>query len=428
MKYSTVVFDLDGTIADTMPGILSAVKYALNKMNSPILPDEVLRGFSGPPIVDSFQNICQMSKEDSQKATLFYREYYDEISWKESSLYPGIRSVITALKQAGARLFVATGKKKDVAHRTLKHFFLDHFFEDLVAPEPGIKFRDKESALDKLLGNHVQGAVMIGDTPGDIVGAKKNNVASIAVTFGAGSRQELMDSQPDEIADSPEDLYGLLGIEPIKGYFISLEGNDGSGKSTQAEMLHRSLENLGYKVLFTREPGGTFVSEKIRQLLLDVDNRSMTCRTEALLFAAGRAQHVEEVIKPALKQGYLVVCDRYVDSSIAYQGGGRELGIDLVRDINAPAINGLLPNTTAFLSIDPGVALTRRVEATAADRIEQSQMDFHNRVAEAYQQIIQNDPDRFIIINADQDKNSVQSELLSRLLPRLRAFEVKQCK
>lgn len=428
MKYSTVVFDLDGTIADTMPGILSAVKYALNKMNSPILPDEVLRGFSGPPIVDSFQSLCQMSKEESQKATLFYREYYDEIGWKNSSLYPGIRSVITALKQAGARLFVATGKKEDVAHRTLEHFFLDHFFEDLVAPEPGIKFRDKEYALDKLLGNHVQGAVMIGDTPGDIVGAKKNNVASIAVTFGAGSRQELIDSQPDEIADSPEDLYGLLGIEPIKGYFISLEGNDGSGKSTQAEMLHRSLENLGYKVLFTREPGGTLVSEKIRQLLLDVDNRSMTCRTEALLFAAGRAQHVEEVIKPALEQGCLVVCDRYVDSSIAYQGGGRKLGIDLVRDINAPAINGLLPNTTAFLSIDPGVALTRRVEATAADRIEQSQMDFHNRVADAYQKIIQNDPDRFIIINADQDKDSVQSELLSCLLPRLRAFEVKQCK
>jgi dTMP kinase len=117
-----------------------------------------------------------------------------------------------------------------------------------------------------------------------------------------------------------------------------------------------------------------------------------------------------------------------VDSSIAYQGGGRKLGIDLVRDINAPAINGLLPNTTAFLSIDPCVALTRRVEATAADRIEQSQMDFHNRVADAYQKIIQNDPDRFIIINADQDKDSVQSELLSCLLPRLRAFEVKQCK
>jgi dTMP kinase len=427
MKYSTVVFDLDGTVADTMPGILNAVRYALKKMNNPILPDEELAGFSGPPLGDSFQNICQMSKEESEKATLFFREYYDNIGWKESSLFPGVRSVITALKRADARLFVATGKKKDIAHKTLEHYFLDHFFEDMVAPEPGERFGDKEYALKKLLGNNMQGAVMIGDTVGDIVGAQKNGIASIAITYGAGSRQDLIDAKPDALIDSVDELYDLLGIQPMKGYFISLEGNDGSGKSTQAEMLALSLQKLGYTVLFTREPGGTPVSEKIRQLLLDVDNRSMTCRTEALLFAAGRAQHVEEVIKPALEQGYLVVCDRYVDSSIAYQGGGRELGIDLVTAINAPAIDGLLPDTTAFLAIAPDVALTRRVTATGADRIELSQMDFHNRVADAYQKIIQNDPDRFVIVNADQDIDSVQKELLNRVLPRLQAFEVQPC-
>ena len=143
-----------------------------------------------------------------------------------------------------------------------------------------------------------------------------------------------------------------------KGLFITIEGPDGSGKSTQIEKLRVYLEKKGYKAILTREPGGTEISEKIRNIILDKNNKEMNNMTEALLYAASRAQHVAEVIKPALEMGETVICDRFIDSSIAYQGYGRGIG-EPVRVINEYAVAGCMPDITFLLKLDPRIGKGR---------------------------------------------------------------------
>jgi dTMP kinase len=138
----------------------------------------------------------------------------------------------------------------------------------------------------------------------------------------------------------------------LKGLFISIEGPDGSGKSTQIKLLRDYLQNKGYDIALTREPGGTQISEKIRNIILDKENKSMHSRTEALLYAASRAQHVEEIIKPALKENKIVICDRFVDSSLIYQGIGRGLGIENIYDLNLFAMQDVIPDLTLLFDID----------------------------------------------------------------------------
>lgn len=166
------------------------------------------------------------------------------------------------------------------------------------------------------------------------------------------------------------------------GLFISIEGPDGSGKSTQIEVLRKYFEKQGIDVLLTREPGGTPISEKIREIILDKNNMEMDDMTEALLYAASRAQHVAEVIKPALAAGKIVICDRFIDSSIAYQGYGRELG-DCVRVINEYAVRGCIPDMTFLMKMDPKVG-KERISESEQDRLEQEKLDFHRRVFDGY--------------------------------------------
>ncbi|HBQ64882.1 MAG TPA: dTMP kinase [Clostridiales bacterium] len=173
----------------------------------------------------------------------------------------------------------------------------------------------------------------------------------------------------------------------VKGIFISFEGLDGSGKSTQISRVRSFLESCGRRVVMVREPGGTVISEKIREIILDVGNRGMAPAAEALLYAASRAQLTAEVIRPSLDAGMDVVCDRYVDSSLAYQGWGRQLGFEQVLEINRLSVNGTFPDITFLLDIPPEEAMRRTSGKGRADRIEEEAPEFHRRVYEGFNRL-----------------------------------------
>lgn len=198
-----------------------------------------------------------------------------------------------------------------------------------------------------------------------------------------------------------------------RGLFITLEGPDGSGKSTQIERIRAFFEQRGHKVLVTREPGGTPISEKIRQIILDKENAVMDPMTEALLYAASRAQHVTQVIRPALEQGQHVICDRFIDSSIAYQGYGRGLG-DCVSIINAYAVRDCIPDVTFLMKLDPGIG-KERIRVESRDRIEMEALEFHNRVFAGYQELELQFPGRIIGIDASRSIGDISEEVLENI-------------
>lgn len=199
-----------------------------------------------------------------------------------------------------------------------------------------------------------------------------------------------------------------------KGYFVTLEGGEGSGKSTQLKLLEDYLDKGGYDVIYTREPGGTPISEEIRKILLGGKNVEMSDETEALLFAAARAQHIKEKILPAIAEGKTVVCDRYVHSSLVYQGYARGLG-EFVEKVNSYALENCMPDVTIFLDITPERAFARKGGADADDRLEQSGIDFHRRVYDGYVRMAEKFPDHFVRVNADRGIDEVFAEILNTL-------------
>ena len=186
----------------------------------------------------------------------------------------------------------------------------------------------------------------------------------------------------------------------MKGILISIEGPDGAGKSTQISLLQEYLKNKGYQSILTREPGGTSISEKIRSLILDKDNMEMSSQTELLLYAAARAQLVQEVISPALKEGKVIICDRYVDSSAVYQGIARGLGIETVYEVNEYAIQKYWPDITIHLDLDAEEGIRRKKNQTELDRMELETIDFHKKVCEGYRTLAKRDPERIKTIDA----------------------------
>ena len=193
-----------------------------------------------------------------------------------------------------------------------------------------------------------------------------------------------------------------------KGLFITFEGPDGSGKTTVSTAVCDRLEKEGYKVRYTREPGGSKIAEEIRGIILDPANTDMDARTEALLYAASRRQHLADKVLPALASGVTILSDRFIDSSLAYQGCGRQLGIQEVYDINRFAVEGHMPDKTIFLDVDAEVGLKRiRSERQVLDRLDQESLEFHERVYNGYQEVIRLYADRMIIIDANQPVEDV---------------------
>ena len=191
--------------------------------------------------------------------------------------------------------------------------------------------------------------------------------------------------------------------------FITFEGGEGSGKSTILARLNEKLQQEGYQTVLTREPGGTMISEEIRGVILDKKNTAMDSRTEALLYAASRRQHLVEKIWPALKEGKLVLCDRYLDSSLAYQGGARHLGIDEVLNINLFATEGTYPDITLFFDLDPDVGLARIAanQNREVNRLDLEKMEFHTTVRNAFKTLAERYQDRYVIIDASKSIDEV---------------------
>ena len=203
-----------------------------------------------------------------------------------------------------------------------------------------------------------------------------------------------------------------------RGYFITVEGSDGVGKSTQIHNIENYFLKLGYEVQLTREPGGTRIGDKLRDILLDVSNDEMNEMTEMLIYAASRAQHIKELIEPSLKKGKIVISDRYIDSSIAYQGYGRRLGEDVVKIVNEYASFGLIPDLTFWLDLDPELGRKRILSRSIIqdkdvtfDRIELEKNDFHNRVREGYKEIARKNPERVHRIDASLKADEVWEEI-----------------
>ena len=197
-----------------------------------------------------------------------------------------------------------------------------------------------------------------------------------------------------------------------KGLFITLEGPDGSGKSTQRVLLRDYLLAKGYKLVSTREPGGTRISERIREILLNPEYKEMHPLTELLLFAAGRLQHTEEVITPALQGGEIVISERYLDASTVYQGYGRGLNLEVVKVINQIATGGIKPDLTLVLDIEPRVGLARVGERSPKkDRLEKLSLEFHNRQRDGYLTLAKEEPERIKIIDASGSREEVQARI-----------------
>jgi len=201
--------------------------------------------------------------------------------------------------------------------------------------------------------------------------------------------------------------------------FITLEGPEGGGKSTQAKRLVNHLQAQGHEVLFTREPGGTEIGDQIRQVIMSLENKSMSPEAEFLLFSASRAQVVRELIKPQLEHGGIVVCDRFYDSSLAYQGYGHELDLELLRTITGFVSGGLVPDLTFLLDLTSELGLERRKQDGRWNRLDDYDLAFHERVREGYHRLAELDPDRWVQIDAAQTEDEIQGQIQSAVALRI---------
>ncbi|RJQ32978.1 MAG: dTMP kinase [Actinobacteria bacterium] len=208
-----------------------------------------------------------------------------------------------------------------------------------------------------------------------------------------------------------------------KGFFITLEGLEGAGKSTQMQLLKDHLVQVGWQVVCTREPGGTYIGDEIRDILLDPDNSDLDYRVEALLYAASRAQLVSKTIMPALNEGKIVICDRFIDSSLAYQCYGRGLPLDVVLEFNKWATEAIKPNLTILLDIDVEEGL-KRATTTQADRIEQEDLSFHQRVEHGYTELAKQYSNRYFIVNANQESTDIHHQITQKVDTLLSKIEV----
>ena len=423
LKDTWILFDLDGTLTQSEEGIWNCAKHAAKEMGFPEPDAETLRKFIGPPLLHSFRTYLGMTEEQAEEAQRIYRERYTTVGMYENRVYPGVRTMLRTLWQQGAKLGVVTGKPAYPTGKILEYFGFDRYITTLVCTAD--TRAEKEHLIRQALPEDHGEAWMIGDRCFDMEGGAAAGIHTLGVTYGYGSEQELRETGAEKIAHTPSEILDILCPEaaPARGVFLTVEGLDGSGKGTQIERLTDVLDRWGYEVVHTREPGGTPIGEKIRDILLDRANKGMSDETEALLYAASRAQHVREKILPAVAAGKAVLCDRYLDSSVAYQGGGRQLGIDKVLQINAPAVEGAMPDLTVYLDLNHRESLRRRCAASEPDRMEMEADHFHARVEDAYHELIARDPERFVVVDAEKTRDEIAAEIREKVLARLLADE-----
>jgi len=213
----------------------------------------------------------------------------------------------------------------------------------------------------------------------------------------------------------------------MSGYFITLEGPDGSGKTSHVQPLADFLQSHGYSVITTREPGGTEIGDQVRRVIMDMKNKGMNPRTEILLFQASRVQIVEQVIRPALKAGKVVICDRYADSTMAYQGYGHQTDLVFLRQLLRFATGGLQPDLTLLLDLDARKGLQRRQKSGGEwNRLDDYEVEFHERVREGYHHLANAEPERWVTVDASNDMVSLQSKIREVVLTRLTEHESRR--
>lgn len=203
------------------------------------------------------------------------------------------------------------------------------------------------------------------------------------------------------------------------GLFITMEGPDGAGKTTQIDLLRDYLSGKGYDIIVCREPGGTPISEAVRQVILNKDFTEMGNMTELLLYAAARAQLMEEVIRPALLEGKIVICDRFVESSAVYQGIGRNMGIDLVYQVNQFAIGDTVPDLTIMIDLNAEIGISRKKKQTELDRMEREALDFHERVVDGYRQLSQLFPERIYKVDGSRTIEEIHQKIVIQVNKKL---------
>lgn len=417
LPYDVVLFDLDGTMTQSHPGIVASAEYALSKLGVDYAGHD-LTSFVGPPLYESFLSFG-LDDAAAREGILLFRSRYETVGWSDASVYPGIPRLLKSLKAHGAFLGVVTAKPTVQAEHVLKEFGLYGFFDVVASTRVQDDHCDKAQLIHRALPESYRRAAMVGDRRFDMEGAVGAGVDGVGAAYGYGTREELSESGAVSLADSVEELTDLLlgGLPPARGLFYTLEGPDGCGKSTQARLMAETLTKWGHRVVTTREPGGCPISERIRGVVLDAKEEGMCDLTEALLFAAARAQHVRDVILPAVNRGDTVVCDRFVDSSIAYQGYARNLGKELVASFNRAAVGDAVPDLTILLMLDPIEAIRRRRAANAPDRLEGDD-EFARRVYDGYRSVAKDEPGRIQVVEADGEVEQIAAKIRQILTER----------
>ena len=414
LRYDYVLFDFDGTVADTGEGIRRSVAYSLEKLGR-IVPDKaVLDRFIGPPLHDSYAQYFGMDDAEAERAVSAYRERYVDVGLYESALYPGIGMLLRALHRSGVYVAIASAKPQFMIERLAAHFGIDKYLDAIVGIGLDRHSGDKREQILRALpeGADRARACMVGDRRFDIEAAKALGLSAIGAGYGYAEAGELEAAGADAVYESVPDMCAsLLNGEMPEGLFISLEGSDGCGKTTQINLLREHLLRRGFEVVVTREPGGCPISERIREIILSLDSKGMSSECEALLYAASRVEHVREVIIPALKCGKIVICDRFLDSSIAYQAYGRELGERFIRQINEPATRLALPKLTLLLEVNRAESRRRLAKGAPLDRIEIEKEDFFARVQAGYDALVRSDAERVRRIDASRGIEAVFDEI-----------------
>ena len=413
------LFDFDGTIAESGRGIANCARYALERLGRPDPGMETLLRFVGPPLYTAFRTETGMDDDEANRAVALYRERYGAIGMFEADIYPGIAPLLRALRRDGAYVAVASAKPTHFLVQIIDHFGLTDCFDAVVGADPSSHSARKTDQILRALpeGAAPEDAWMIGDRCFDIDSAHALGMYAVGVAYGYGSVEELERAGADCVCRTVSDLQDRLldGAALPRGKMISFEGTDGCGKSTQMKKLAAYLAARGYEVVSTREPGGCPISERIREIILSLDSDGMSAECEALLYAAARIEHVKTVVLPALERGKIVLCDRFLDSSIAYQAYGRELGEDFIRLINQRAAEAVQPDRTLMFDIARETAKARLAQGAPLDRLETENDDFFARVAAGYDRVAAAEPDRVRRIDSGRDVEAVFADVLSNI-------------